>query len=131
MRVKFYLIILLWLFFSCNTGSYIYRKPVIGLIYDDKIPLPNVSIVYDSSDILSPRNVTTNNKGQFILPKIEMKNYQNFIKSIKEINSIIILKKKGYDIKKINLKAYDRNKDTIDIGTIYLQSKQSGVLNLN
>ena len=130
MKIKFYLTILLGLFSSCNTVSYIYRKSVIGLIRDDKIPLPDVSIVYDSSDILSPSNVTTNKKGQFILPKIEIKNYHNFIKSIRGINSIIILKKKGYDIKKINLKDYDRNKDTIDIGTIYLKSKQSNSVNL-
>lgn len=123
MRVKFYVIILLGLFFSCNTTSYIYRKSVIGLIRDDKTPLLGVSVVYDSLDVLSPRSVTTNNKGQFILPKIEIKNYQNFIKSIKEINSIIIMKKKGYDIKKIDLKTYDMNKDTIDIGIIYLKSK--------
>lgn len=130
MKIKFYLTILLGLFSSCNTTSYIYRKSVIGLIRDDKTPLPNVSIVYDSLDVLSPRNVITNNKGQFILPKIEMKNYQNFIKSIKEINSMIIIKKKGYDTKKINLKTYDMNKDTIDIGTIYLKSKQSNSVNL-
>lgn len=120
MKLTFQLIILLVLFFSCNNASYIYRKPVVGLIYYDRTPLANASVIYDS-DILSPRNIVTNKNGQFILPKIEMKNYQNFIKSIKGRNSIIIITKEKYNTKKINLKNYDIGNDTIDVGVIYLK----------
>ena len=52
MKLIFHFIILLGLFSSCNTHSYIYRKPVIGLVYD-KIPLADASVAYDSSDALS------------------------------------------------------------------------------
>lgn len=82
------------MFSSCNSHSYIYRKPVIGLVYD-KIPLADASVAYDSSDALSPQNIIANNEGQFILPKIEIDNYANFIRSVKGINSVILIKKKG------------------------------------
>lgn len=120
MKLIFYFIILSGLFLSCNTQSYRYRKPVAGLIYD-KTPLADVSVVYDSSDVLSPQNIVTNKNGRFILPKIEMNNYEDFTSSVKRINSIIFIKKKGYILKKIDLKKYDNNEDTIRVGTIHLE----------
>jgi hypothetical protein len=120
MKLIFHFIILLGLFSACHTQSYIYRKPVIGLVYD-KIPLTDVSIVYNSSDALSPQNIISNKEGRFILPKIEMDNYADFISSVKGINSIILIKKKGYVLKKIDLKKYDTGKDTIRVGIIHLE----------
>lgn len=120
MKLIFYFIILLGLFSSCNNKSYLYRKPVVGLIYD-KTPLADVSVVYDSLDVLSPQNIVTNKDGRFVLPKIEMDNYGDFISSVKEINSIILIKKKGYFLKKIDLKKYDKSKDTIRVGVIHLE----------
>ena len=120
MKLIFHFIILFGLFSSCDTQSYIYRKPVVGLVFD-KIPLADVSVVYDSLDVLSPQNIITNKKGWFILPKIEMDNYEDFKSYVKGINSIILIKKKGYILKKINLKKYDTGKDTIRLGVIHLE----------
>lgn len=120
MKLIFCYIILFVLVSSCDTESYLYRKPVTGMVYD-QIPLADVSVGYDSLDVLSPQDIMTNKNGRFILPKIEMENHEDFINSVKGINSIILIKKKGYILKKIDLKKYDTSKDTIKVGVIHLE----------
>lgn len=123
MKLIFYFIILSGLFTSCNTQTYSYRKPVVGLVYD-KTPLADVSVVYDSLDVLSPQHIVTSKNGLFILPKIEMDNYDEFVSAVKRINSIIFIKKNGYILKKVDLKKYDTSKDTIRVGVIHLEKAQ-------
>lgn len=120
MKFISHLIILLGLFSSCDIQPYTYRKPVVGLIYD-KEPLKDVSVVYESSDVLSPQNIKTNEKGRFVLPKIEMRDYEDFKNSVKGITSIVIIKKVGYKPKTIDIKKYNTTKDTINVGIVHLE----------
>ncbi|WP_375605049.1 hypothetical protein [Flavobacterium davisii] len=95
-------------------------------MYSEKnLPVNDVSIKYDSLDILSPTNIKTDKKGLFILPKIILKNDLQAKRRISKLSSLIYITKKGYKKTTIDSKKFVKNEaktnDTIDIGNIYLE----------
>ncbi|OMQ10523.1 hypothetical protein [[Flexibacter] sp. ATCC 35103] len=113
------LLVVIILLSSCKE-NYTLRKVVIGRIVNNDLPLKDVSLKYDSTDVLSPQNIKTDNKGFFIMPKIELSDYKEFISRQKEINNDIIIKKENFKNTTIKIDKYDKSIDTIDLGIIQL-----------
>ncbi|MDI9309425.1 MAG: hypothetical protein QM535_04350 [Limnohabitans sp.] len=113
--------------FSCSKNNYklTYRKPVKGYVFsEDFNPINDVSIKYDSLDLLSPTNIKTNHKGSFVFPKIEIANTIETKRRISLLSSQLYITKEGYKKIVIELKEFEKNeKDTIYIDT--LQMKKS------
>lgn len=110
---------LIILFSSCSE-NYILNKAVKGKIVSNDLAIKDVSIKYDSTDVLSPQNIKTDLSGFFILPKVEIRGYKEFISLQKETNVNLIITKSNYKTIKINLDKYNNDNDTIDVGIIYL-----------
>jgi hypothetical protein len=106
---------------SCSKNI-VYRKPVVGLVKNtENKPLSNVHIYYDSLDVLSPRNIVSESNGQFIFPKIEIKDSQESKRKIQKLSQFIFFRKDGYKIKKYDISKFN-NSDTIRLGIIQLES---------
>lgn len=121
MKIRKYIkfLTLIILFSSCSE-NYILHKAVKGKIVSNDLAIKDVSIKYDSTDVLSPQNIKTDLSGFFILPKVEIRGYKEFISLQKETNVNLIITKSNYKTIKINLDKYNNDNDTIDVGIIYL-----------
>ncbi len=107
--------------YSCSKNI-VYRKPVVGIVKNsENKTLANVQVYYDSSDILSPRNITSRSNGYFIFPKIEIEDSQESKRKIHKLNQFIFFRKDGYKIKKYDLSKFN-NSDTIKLGIIRLDA---------
>ncbi|MFH7001882.1 hypothetical protein [Flavobacterium bizetiae] len=113
-------LVLITLISSCNK-NYTLQKTVKGKIVNNNLAIKDVSIKYESTNVLSPQNVKTDKNGFFIMPKIEIRGYKEFISRQKEINSQMIINKSNYKTIRINIDKYDKGHDTIDLGFIYLR----------
>ncbi len=107
--------------YSCSKNI-VYRKPVVGIVKNsENKTLANVQVYYDSSDILSPRSITSRSNGYFIFPKIEIEDSQESKRKIHKLNQFIFFRKDGYKIKKYDLSKFN-NSDTIKLGIIRLDA---------
>lgn len=107
--------------YSCSKNI-VYRKPVVGIVKNsENKALANVQIYYDSSDILSPRNILSGSNGHFIFPKIEIDDSQESKRKIHKLSQFIFFRKDGYKIKKYDMSKFN-NSDTIRLGIIQLDT---------
>lgn len=107
--------------YSCSKNI-VYRKPVVGIVKNsENKALANVQVYYDSSDILSPRNIISGSNGYFIFPKVEIDDSQESKRKIHKLNQFIFFRKEGYKIKKYDVSKFD-NSDTIKLGIIRLDA---------
>ncbi|WP_159090685.1 carboxypeptidase-like regulatory domain-containing protein [Aquimarina aquimarini] len=115
-------IALVLIVFSCKTV--IIRPTVKGVVYNESnIPIKEAQVgVYKSVDSSFVKMTKTNSKGEFILPKLSVKekiiplakrNNYNFLKSL------FIIKKEGYQEYLIEIDV--QNKDTILLKSIILK----------
>lgn len=111
----------LMLTLACSTKQFLYRKPVIGYVYIKGHAVTALSVRYDSTDVLSRQDVVTDLNGRFVMPKVVLKNYQEFRRMSSRINSWLNFYNNGGKIFSIDLKKYDLSNDTINVGKINIE----------
>ena len=125
MKFNLSLCVLVFVFSSCskNNQNLVYRKPIKGYVYSiSSKPIENVSIRYDSLDLLSSRDIKSSENGLFVFPKILTQNKLEFKKRINKLSSKIYLTKKGYKTAIIDLNNFEKSEsDTIFTDTIYME----------
>ncbi len=125
MNYNISLCLLVFAFSSCskNNQNLVYRKPIKGYVHSNfSKPIENVSIRYDSLDLLSSRDIKSNKDGLFVFPKILAQNKLEFKKRISKLSSKVYLTKKGYKTIIIDLNNFEKSEiDTIFIDTIYME----------
>lgn len=114
-------LIVITLIIACNAKQFVYRKPVTGYVYINNRAAAPIAVRYDSTDVLSRQDIVTDVNGRFVMPKVVLKNYQEFSRMSSRINSWLHFYNNGEKIFSIDLRKYDLSNDTINVGKINIE----------